>query len=108
MTLESIADHVRVPETRYAPASFTESCAMLEATIRQALVHAEHPDANTVSRHVVLKATTAPEGARAFTAANCTLRELLSRFASTWNVSARLRGNQILLSGTTWARSSAR
>ncbi|MBB5035715.1 hypothetical protein [Prosthecobacter vanneervenii] len=98
MTLESVADHVRVPETRYAPASFTESCAMLEATIRQALVHAEHPDANTLSRRVVLKATTAPEGARAFTAADCTLRELLSRFASTWNISASFSGNQILLS----------
>jgi hypothetical protein len=97
-TLETLADKIRVSGVQYGPASFAESSALLESTLRQALINSEVPLADAVRPHLRLKATVSPAGSRAFSATHCTLRELLRGFAATWGIAATLSGNQILFS----------
>ena len=101
-TLETLCDSVGVLQTSYAAASFDESCALLESTLRQALVHAEDARAESVRRHLALKSTVSPPGRVAFRVSSpsltCSIRELVRQFAATWGIAATISGDQILFS----------
>ena len=101
-TLESICDSLGVLQTSYAAASFEESCALLESTIRQTLIHSEDAQADAVRQRLTLKSTVSPPGRVAFRVSSasmtCSIRELVRQFAATWKVAATISGDQILFS----------
>lgn len=101
-TLETMCDSVGVLKTSYAAASFDESCALLESTIRQALLHSEDAQADAVRKRLTLKSTVTPPGSVPFRVSSpsltCTIRELVRQFAATWKVAATISGDQILFS----------
>ena len=101
-TLESLCDEVSVLQTRYAAASFVESCALLENTIRQALLQTETPQADAVRRRLTLKSNVSPPGSLPFSVSTpdvtCSIREFVRQFAATWKVAASISGDLIIFS----------
>ena len=101
-TLETLCDKVGVLQTNYGPSSFTDSCALLESTLRQALLHTEDPQTDAARGHPTLQATVAPAGSIPFNMSGpdltCTIRETVRQFAATWKVAAIISGDQILFS----------
>jgi hypothetical protein len=99
-TLETLCDKVGILQTRYAPASFEESSALLESTIRQALLNSEIPQAEAVRLRLTLKSAVSPPGSLPFSvstpALTCSIRELVRQFAATWKIAATISGDQIL------------
>ncbi len=101
-TLETLCDSLGVLQTSYAAASFEESCALLESTLRQALIHSEDAQADAVRKRLTLKSTVSPPGSVPFRVSSpslsCSIREVVRQFAATWKVAATISGDQILFS----------
>lgn len=98
-TIELASDHVSVVEAIYASSTFTESCELLEHTIRQALINApEDLAVYHLRKKLELKVDAASLEKKRFEARNCTIRELLRQFADTWNVDAIIKANTITIS----------
>lgn len=103
VTLSVIYDKIIIPEVKYAKVDFLDSCALLENSIRQALINApEHLSAQAVIPELVVKASVSRQGSRSLLATDCTIKELLDRFAVSWSVKITVVNNRVEITGPPW------
>ncbi len=99
-TLETMGDKVRVIEAIYSPSSFSDSCELLENSVRQVLRQApEDLGVYQLANKIELKVTVVAQGEKAFEAKDCSVHELLHRFGSAWGVTVTVKANTISIEG---------
>lgn len=88
----------RVLSANYGKSTFQESCALMENSLRQAIIGSES-DAGGISNanKIAIKIEAESVELKAIEAKDVTVSELLELFCREWNIRAKIDGFQIIL-----------
>jgi hypothetical protein len=98
-SLESTSDKLKIIQMNFGATTFIESCSLLEGAVTQALWNApDHLQTGAFLDKVTFTSSVEVGGKKAFYVGNCSLKDALKRFAETWGVEVRIKGNDIHIS----------
>lgn len=89
---------IQILSANYAASPFEESCALLENTLRQAIVSSEKEGTGLANAKLLtMRIDVRRSGAKAIDATNLTVLELLDKFCKTWDIRAIVSGYVVVI-----------